>query len=187
MTKLAAPHRIVHAAVLAAVIALLVGAMPAHAASSVQIEARALVGGRYEVSGWMAVSVTLVNEGAPTEGYLSTTTGIGTVRRFVDLPSGARKVVPLYVQPEAFQRELTIAYDEPNGQVSSTVAISVLEQSNDQVAVVGDAAGTLRPQLASSTGLDAPEPIILAPLTFRSAPNRWAGWPPSSGPATARR
>ncbi len=175
MTKLAAPHRIVHAAVLAAVIALLVGATPAHAASSVQIETRALVGGRYEVSGWMAVSVTLVNEGAPTEGYLSTTTSIGTVRRFVDLPSGARKVVPLYVQPEAFQRELTIAYDEPNGQVSSTVAISVLEQSNDQVAVVGDATGTLRPQLASSTGLDAPEPIILGPADIPERPEPLGG------------
>ena len=49
---------------------LVVAPLPARAASSVQIEARALVGGRYEVGGWMALSVTLVNEGEPTEGYV---------------------------------------------------------------------------------------------------------------------
>ncbi len=47
------------------------GIGPVRAASSVTIEARVLLGGRYEVGGWAAVAVTLVNESSPTEGYLT--------------------------------------------------------------------------------------------------------------------
>jgi hypothetical protein len=87
------------------------------AASSVQIEARALVGGRYEVNGWAAIAVTLVNEGVPTDGWVSAETGSGAARRFVEMPSGARKVVMLYVRPDAFARGITVEYEEPNGTV----------------------------------------------------------------------
>ena len=77
------------------------------------------------------------------------------------MPAGARKVVTLYVQPEAFQREVAVAYDEPNGTVNAKVDVRVLEQSNDQVAVVGDGTGTLRPQLIGDGELSGPEPIAL--------------------------
>ena len=62
--------RIVRAALAVAALLTIVTASPALGASQVSIEARALVGGRYEVGGWVAVAVTLVNEGAPTEGTL---------------------------------------------------------------------------------------------------------------------
>ena len=104
-------------------LALLVPALPARAASAIQIEARALVGGRYEVGGWMAISVTLVNDGEPTEGTLAAETDSGVVQRFVEMPAGARKVVMLYLQPEAFQRRVTVRYEEPNGSVQAEVEI----------------------------------------------------------------
>ena len=108
------------------------------AASAVDIEARALVGGRYAVGGWMAIAVTLVNDGEPTQGDLAAATDEGAVQRFVEMPAGARKVVMLYVKPEAFQRRITVQYREPNGTVEAVVEARVLEQSSNQFAIVGD-------------------------------------------------
>ncbi|MCV0402925.1 MAG: hypothetical protein K5924_04330 [Chloroflexi bacterium] len=158
--------------VLLLAVSVLVPAMPAHAASSIQIEARALVGGRYAVSGWMAISVTLVNDGEPTDGVLATSTDAGNVERYVEMPAGARKVVTLYVQPEAFQRRLTIEYREPNGTVREVVEIRVFEQSSNQVGVVGDGAGNLRPQLTPADARNQPAPLALtlADLPERSEP-----------------
>jgi hypothetical protein len=141
---------------------LLVPALPARAASSIDIEARALVGGRYMVGGWMAIAVTLVNDGEPTQGDLAAATEEGAVQRFVEMPAGARKVVMLYVKPEAFQRRITVQYREPNGTVEAVVEVRVLEQSSSQFAIVGDGAGTLRPQLSAADDLGLPEPLTLA-------------------------
>jgi hypothetical protein len=140
-----------------------------HAASSVEIEARALVGGRYEIGGWLAVAVTLANPGAPTDGYLSAETDGGLVRRYVEMPAGARKVVTLYVEPEAFQREVRVTYTEPNGAVNAATEVRVLEQSGDQVAIVGDSTGALRPQLLGAEHSSRPEPIS---LTISEIPER---------------
>ncbi|MBA2264752.1 MAG: hypothetical protein H0W17_00010 [Chloroflexi bacterium] len=150
----------------------LVPALPVRAASSIQIDARALVGGRYAVGGWMAISVTLVNDGEPTEGTLAAATESGAVQRFVEMPAGARKVVMLYLQPEAFQRRVTVRYEESNGTVEAIVETRVLEQTSSQVAVVGDGAGTLRPQLSVGDDIGLPAPLILtiADLPERSEP-----------------
>ena len=136
-------------AVVLAALALLLPLLPARAASSVSIEARPLLGGRYEVGGWTAIAVTLVNEGQPTEGHLTAETRTGDMRRFVEMPAGARKAVTLYVQPDAFQRRITVRYEEANGAVEAEVELRVLDQTGGQVAVVGDGAGNVRPQLSA--------------------------------------
>ena len=175
MTSRTLLTRAIRAAVLGAAMVVLLAPLPARAASAVQIEARALVAGRYEVGGWLALSVSLANEGEPTSGYLVAETSIGTVRRFVEMPAGARKVVMLYVQPEAFQREVAVTYDEPNGAVSAKVDVRVLEQSNDQVVVVGDGTGALRPQLIGDGELSGPEPIALGPSDIPERPEPLGG------------
>lgn len=170
-------------AALLATLALLLAAVPVHAASSVSIEARPLLGGRYEVGGWAAIAVTLVNEGEPTEGYLEAEGEHSLVRRFVEMPAGAHKQVTLYVAPEAFQRRITVRYEERNGTVEATVEVRVFEQTGDRVAIVGDGAGTLRPQLPTATGSGSPEPISIgvADIPDRLEPLRglsgivWAG------------
>ena len=113
-------------------VALLLPAIPVRAASSIQIEARGLVGGRYAVGGWMGIAVTLVNDGEPTQGTLAAATESGSVQRFVEMPAGARKEVMLYLQPEAFQRQVTIQFQEPNGTVEAIVETRVLEQTSSQ-------------------------------------------------------
>ncbi len=175
MTSRTLLSRGIRVAVLVAALTALVGPAPARAASAVEIEARALVGGRYEVGGWLALSVALANEGEPTSGYLVAGTSLGSVRRFVEMPAGARKVVMLYVQPEAFQRQVTVTYDEPNGSVEATTDVQVFEQSDDQVAVVGDGTGTLRPQLIGGGEFSGPEPIALGPGDIPERPEPLGG------------
>ena len=58
-------------ALLAIATVLGIGVLPARAASAVDLEVQPLVGGRFEIGGWMAMSVTLTNDGAPTDGYLT--------------------------------------------------------------------------------------------------------------------
>lgn len=171
------PRRAARAWLLAVVALVALAALPAPVAgaSAVQLEARALVGGRYAVNGWLAVSVTLVNPGEPTEGHLLVTTDAGTVRRFVEMPAGARKAVTLYVQPEPFQRRIEVRYDEPNGTAATAADIRVLEASSRQVAIVGDGAGTLRPQLATGVDGSLPEPIALDPADIPERPEPLSG------------
>jgi len=161
---------VLRCAVAVATLSLVVGALPVHAASSVAIDARALVGGRYQIGGWMAVSVSLSNPGAATDGYLTARTAAGLARRYVELPAGARKAVTLYVEPDAFQREIEVTYTEPGGEAKAKVEIRVIEQSQGQVAIVGDAAGNLRPQLIASDGESRPDPIALAPADIPERP-----------------
>jgi hypothetical protein len=163
------------AAVLLGVALYVLPATPARAASSVQIEVRPLVGGRYEVNGWAGLAVTLVNEGVPTDGWVSAQTGSGVARRFVEMPSGARKVVMLYVRPDAFQRGITVEYEEPNGTVAAETELRVLEQSSDQVAIVGDPTGVLRPQVVPLDGSQRPDPISLATADIPHRPEPLGG------------
>jgi hypothetical protein len=163
------------AAVMLGVALSLVPVGDARGASSVQIQVRALVGGRYEVNGWAGLAVTLVNEGIPTDGWVSAETGSGVARRFVEMPSGAQKVVMLYVRPDAFQRGITVAYEEPNGTVTAETELRVLEQSSDQVAIVGDPTGVLRPQVVPLDGSQRPDPISLATADIPHRPEPLGG------------
>ena len=175
MTNPTDPGRAARFAALFAVGVMLLGAVPVRATSAIEIDARALVGGRYQVGGWLAVAVTLVNEGAPTDGQLVARTLSGETRRQVEMPSGARKEVTLYVQPEAFQREVEVRYEEPNGTVRDVVEVRVLEQSSGQIAIVGDRNGTLRPQLRGDGQLLRGEPIPMAPGDIPHRPEPLAG------------
>jgi len=179
MTSRTLLSRASYTAVLAAVVMGLLATMlivvPVRAASSVEIQLRALMGGRYEVGGWAAVSVTLINEGEPTEGNLTADTDGGTVQRFVEMPAGARKVVMLYVQPEAFQRRITVEFQEPNGTVEAEVEVRVMEQSGSQVAIVGDGTGALRPQVTGALDETAPEPITVGPGDIPERPEPLEG------------
>ena len=164
----------------------LLPATPARAASVVEMEARALVGGRYQIGGWLAVAVTLVNDGTPTEGWLAADTDAGSVRRFVEMPAGSRKAVTLYVQPGGFQREIEVRYEEPNGTVSDVVAVSVFQQVGDQVAIVGDGAGALRPQISRGGVAESTEPIVIGAADIPDRPEPMSGlsfvvWAADSG------
>lgn len=158
------------AATMLAALTLPAVAAPAGAADSIQLDARALVAGRFESNGWLALAVTLSNSGAPTTGYLAADGVDGTVRRFVELPAGAHKVVPLYVRPAGFVRSVGVRFESVDGHSLATAAanVKVLERTSGHVAIVGDGGGNLRPQMIAR-GAGFPEPI---PLTANDLPER---------------
>ena len=128
----------------------------------------------HEVAGRLLGEAQRAASGRAAETIVS-----GSVQRSVEMPAGARKEVTLYLQPEAFQRQVTIQFQEPNGTVKAIVETRVLEQASSQFAIVGDGAGTLRPQLSTGDGVGVPAPLC------RSAPSRSKGCRPSCGPMTA--
>ena len=180
---------LLHGAFALALLLVALGPMPARAASAVEIEARALLAGRYEPGGWAAIEVTLVNDGTPTEGWLTSETDAGTVRRFVEMPAGSRKLVTLYLQPSGFQRQIEVRYEEPNGTVRTTAEVRVFEQLSDQVGIVGDGNGALRAQIAGGVTAGGPEPISLGAGDLPDRPEALSGlatlvWGGDSGTLT---
>ena len=172
------PGRLAHLAIAAvlAVVAVPALAAPAGAADTITLQARALVGGRFESNGWVALAVTLSNDGPPITGYLATDGQDGTVRRFVELPAGAHKVVAIYVRPASFVRTVDLRFESPQGASLATVKadVKVLERTSANVAIVGDGGGNLRPQLIAR-GAGFPEPIPLAPSDLPERPEPLRG------------
>jgi hypothetical protein len=146
----------------------------AAAADTITIQARALVGARFEAGGWAALSVSLANDGQPVTGYLAAESEDGTVRRFVELPAGSRKEVTLYVRPASFARAIVVRYESSDGtEPAAEAEVRVLERTSGHVAVVGDGAGNLRPQLiARATRLPDPIPMTASDLPDRPEPLR---------------
>jgi hypothetical protein len=146
----------------------------AAAADTITIEARAMVGARFEAGGWAVLSVSLANDGAPVTGYLAADSEDGVVRRFVELPAGSRKEVTLYVRPASFARTIAVRFESSDGSASVAEAdVRVLERTSGHVAVVGDGGGNLRPQLiARAAGLPDPIPMTAADLPDRPEPLR---------------
>jgi hypothetical protein len=159
-----------------AALTLPAAAAPVGAADAIQLDARALVAGRFESNGWLALSVTLSNSGAPTTGYLAADGEDGTVRRFVELPAGAHKVVPLYVRPASFVRTVAVRFESVAGASLATGStdVKVLERTSGHVAIVGDGGGNLRPQMIAR-GAGFPEPIPLAPTDLPERPEPLRG------------
>jgi hypothetical protein len=176
--------RVARLIALVAIVGVLLPASAA-AADTIDLEAHALVAGRFEAGGWVAVSVSLANDGAPVTGYLAADGEDGTVRRLVELPAGSRKQVNLYLRPASFTRTLSLRFETADATqlASGTVDVQVLERTATHVAVVGDGTGTLRPQLIARAAAGLPEPIAMtaADLPERPEPLRgietivWAG------------
>jgi len=145
-------------------------AAPVGAAGAITLDARALVGGRFETNGWIAIAATLTNGGSPVTGYVAADSEDGTVRRFVELPAGAHKIVSLYLRPAPFVRTIALRFETSDGKSLATANAEalVLERTSANVAIVGDGGGNLRPQLVAR-GSGFPEPV---PLTAGDLPER---------------
>jgi hypothetical protein len=172
------PGRLARLAAAALLAGLMLPAVsvPAGAADAITMEARALVGGRFESNGWIAVAATLTNGGSPVTGYLAADGEDGTVRRFVELPAGAHKVVTLYLRPASFVRTIALRFESAAGAslAKASTDAKVLERTSGHVVIVGDGGGNLRPQLIARGG-GFPEPIPLAPADLPERPEPLRG------------
>ncbi|MEX0626135.1 MAG: hypothetical protein WD402_06295 [Chloroflexota bacterium] len=175
------PHRtgrLARLAAAASLAAMMLPSMaaPVGAAEAITLEARALVGGRFESNGWIGIAATLSNGGSPVTGYLAADGIDGTVRRFVELPAGAHKVVAIYVRPAPFVRAIALRFESAEGKslATSSADARVLERTSGHVAIVGDGGGNVRPQLIARGG-GFPEPIPLTPADLPERPEPLRG------------
>ncbi|MDQ3880670.1 MAG: hypothetical protein M3295_06335, partial [Chloroflexota bacterium] len=141
------------------------------AADPVTVTAAPRMAGHFQPGGWLAVDVSLVNSGPPVDGYVTAQSETGPVSRFVELPSGARKTVPLYVRPQPFARQVRVRLVGTGGRelAQTTVEVRALETTGGHVAIVGDDSGALRSQLAGPDALGASR---LIQLTAADVPDR---------------
>ena len=128
---------------------MLLPAVPVRAASAVRPrgpgDARRPL--RDRRAGGVAVAVTLVNDGTPTEGWLASDSGAPGFRASLRRdcrPALARRSRST-CSPAGSSARSRFRYEEPNGTNRVTVPVRIFEQTGDQVAVVGDGTGALRP------------------------------------------
>ena len=146
------------------------------AADPIVLQARALLGGRFAPGGWLAISVTLRNDGPPVSGRIVATGSDGQVRRAIDLPAGARKEVTLYVRPAAFVRTVTVELQDGGGTrlAKGDATVQVFDRTVSQVAVIGGSSSAIRAQLiARAAGL--PDPLVAGPADLPERPEPLRG------------
>ena len=167
----ALPRRVAAAA--CALFLLPILATAAIGADPVQLQARALVAGRFEDGGWLGIAISLTNDAQPVNGFVVAEGIDGPVRRAVELPAGARKQVTLYLRPSAFLRTVEIRFENASGQqlAFASADVKVLERSATTVALFGDPQGNLRAQVTRrGDGLAQPIGLTAADLPERPEP-----------------
>lgn len=145
-------------------------------ANDVTMTAAPAYGGNFKYGEWLPVWVELDNQGNDLEGDvridIATSQGTLVFDAPVSLPTGARKLVPLYVLPNNFSRELTVNLVEKDKVVASQ-KITVRPQANISYFI-----GLLAPErgaLALLNGVRFPgqtRPMVLVDLTVSEIPER---------------
>ncbi|MDP9484067.1 MAG: hypothetical protein M3P84_12700, partial [Chloroflexota bacterium] len=156
-------------------------ARPVAAAGGVTLDARGLLAGHGRVGSWMAIAVTVANDGPALTGELRINAGAQGRTRFglpVDLPTGSRKSLELYAQPPAFGQFIDVSLVTPTG-IAATAKVSFSVPDNTQL-VVGVLAEKAAPVVAA---LRLPPsisgtPAIIFPLTVADLPGRVEAWDP---------
>ena len=156
-------------------------AHPVAAAGSVTLEARGLLAGHGRVGSWMAIAVTVANDGPGLTGELRLNGGAQGRTRFglpVDLPTGSRKSLELYAQPPAFGQFIDVSLVTAAG-TAATARVTYSVPDNTQL-VVGVLAEKPAPVVAA---LRLPPsvngtPAVIVPLTVADLPGRVEAWDP---------
>lgn len=135
-------------------------------------------GGNFKYGEWLPLYVSVENAGADMEAEISvriTGTTNNTFTAPVSLPSGARKLVPLYVLPNNFSRVLDVQLFSGD-QLMASQKVSVRPQLNLSYFV-----GIVAPQrgaLSMLNGLATPgieRPKVLVDIALEELPERWEG------------
>lgn len=154
---------------------------PVAAATGVTLDARALLAGHGRVGSWMAVAVTVANDGPAITGEVRLAGGAQGRTRFglpVDLPTGSRKSLELYIQPPAFGQTVEVSLVTSAGTAASAkVSYSVPDTNQLVVGVVADRPAPIVAALRLPSGIGG-SPAIVVPLTVADLPGRVEAWDP---------
>lgn len=154
---------------------------PVAAAAGVTLDARAMLAGHGRVGSWMAVAVTVANDGPAITGEVRLAGGAQGRTRFglpVDLPTGSRKSLELYIQPPAFGQSVEVSLVTAAGTAASAkVSYSVPDSNQLVVGVVAERPAPIIAALRLPTGIGG-APAIVVPLTVADLPGRVEAWDP---------
>ncbi len=116
-------------------------AVPAQAAAGVTMQVEPFFSGHFKFGEWLPLRVSLTNDGPARQVQVrAESTAAGAQTAFiapVELPTGARKRITLYVQPPSFARALRVrALDGETELESQTVDLTIERNVNYVVGVV---------------------------------------------------
>ena len=156
-------------------------ARPVAAAGGVTLEARGLLAGHARVGSWMAIAVTVANDGPAIIGEVRINGGAQGRTRFglpVDLPTGSRKSLELYAQPPAFGQFIEVSLITAAG-TAATAKVSFSAPDTTQL-VVGVLAEKSAPVVAAMRlpASISGTPAVVVGLTVADLPGRVEAWDP---------
>ena len=135
----------------------------------------------------MALAVTLVNDGEPTEGTSPrrpTKAPCAASSRCPPAPASSSRSTCSRGLPAPASRSTTTSR---TARCSATVEVRILEQSANQFAIVGDGTGILRAQLSAAGRVsDRRSRSPSRPADIPDRPEPSPACPPSSGPGQRR-
>jgi len=148
--------------------------------AALQLQAVPAFGGHFKYGEWLPVWAYLENDGADTSGEVRVrvpgSQGGVTYAAPVELPTGARKRVPVYVLPNNFSRQLDVEYVDGEGQVRSTTRVSVRPNPNINllVGILAAERGALS-LISGATSKERSRPKVLIDLAIDELPERAEG------------
>lgn len=108
-----------------------IGTLPAHAqTAAVSIDAWAGYKGYFKYGQWLPVWVELDNQGGDLEAEIQVRVNMAIFAVPVSLPAGAHKVVPVYVIPSNYAREVKVQLVDQNQQEIASKNVQVFPQVN---------------------------------------------------------
>jgi hypothetical protein len=163
------------------VLALLaaVPAAPVAAAEGLTMEAHAMLQGHARAGTWMAIRVSLANDGPAIVGELRIAGGGSGRTQFgteVDLPTGSRKDFTLYAQPPSFGSNLDVTLVSGTATLDTVdVKFALHEPTQLVIGIVGEESNRIAGQLnliAPQNGQQA----AIASLSLADLPDRVEAW-----------
>ncbi len=156
-------------------------AHPVAAAGGVTLQANALLAGHGRVGSWMAIAVTVANDGPAITGELRLNGGAQGRTRFglpVDLPTGSRKSLELYAQPPAFGQTVDVTLVTTTGTVAGAkVTYSVPDNAQLVVGVLAEKPAPIVAGLRLPPSING-TPAVIVQLTVADLPGRVEAWDP---------
>lgn len=160
----------------------------AAAPAGVTMQVEAHYSGHFKFGEWLPLRVTLANDGpavrADVRADVTEASGQITYVAPVELPTGARKQLTLYVQPPSFARAVRVRLIEGQTELArQNVAVTVERNVNYIVGVIAPRMEpfavlgglTLNPQAADVQFANVPRPVVVLPVQLSDIPDRAEG------------
>ncbi len=177
------------AALLVLILSSLLVGQAAAQTSGVTMKVEAHFSGHFKFGEWLPLRVTLANDGPALRAEVrAEATEAGGQMAYVfpvELPTGARKQITLYVQPPSFARAMRVRLMDGDRELAVQTAPLVVERNvNYVVGVIAPRAEpfavlgglTLNPQSAQQQFVAVnPRPVIALPIKLSDIPNRPEG------------